>query len=69
MTVEIRRADRSDVAAIWLTREDLADERRMARLPGLVASLAEQKLTPVVYRSGTEPLYDAALALLRHNRG
>lgn len=65
----VRTGPANSIAAIWLTREDQADDQRMAALPGIIASLVRQKLTPVVYRSGTGSLYDGTLALLRHNRG
>lgn len=66
--VEISRSDKSDVVGIWLTRQDLADDRCMAGLPGLIESLTKQNLLPAVFRSGTGSLYDSTLALLRHNR-
>ena len=59
----------NDIAAIWLTKEDQSNDQCMAELPGIIQSLVRQKLTPVVFRSGKEPLYDGILALLRHNRG
>ena len=66
--MEISRAEKSNTVSIWLTGEDQRDQRCMAELPGLIASLAKQGLLPVVFRSGKEPLYDLTLALLKHNR-
>lgn len=66
--MEISRAGRSDIVAIWLTGEDQKDTRCMAELPGLIAPLAKRGLLPVVFHSGKELLYDGTRALLKHNR-
>lgn len=66
--VEISRAEKSNVVAIWLAGEDQKDEQCLAELPGLITSFTKQGLFPVVFRSGNEPFYDSTLALLKHNR-
>lgn len=53
---------------IWLTNDDQKNEAVQSWLKEQYPLWQAQKLTPVVYHSGHEDLYENTLALLRHNR-
>ncbi len=53
---------------IWLTKDDQENAVFMEGLTVKYGKWKQQGYLPVVYRSGSEPLYDFTLDLLKHNR-
>ena len=66
MEIKVNRELRTVEA--WLTNDDQNDPELMAWLKEQYPLWRSQKLMPVVYRSGSEDLYENTLALLKYNR-
>ena len=66
--MEIRINRELQIVEAWLTHEDQNDPGRMAQLRTQLSVWRSQHLTPVLYRSGREALYENTLALLQSNR-
>lgn len=64
----VRQNDRQKVMEIWLTKEDQENAVFMDGLNAKYEEWKQQGYLPVVYRSGSEPLFDCTLDLLKHNR-
>ena len=66
--MEIRLNPQVNIAEIWLSTADQKDAACMATLPSLIEDFKAKNQYPVVFRSGTDSLYDQTLGLLLHNR-
>lgn len=66
--MEINVNHSQGTVSIWLSRDDQKDEALQAWLKEQFPKWKEQKLLPVVFRSGKEDLYDCTLHLLKYNR-
>ena len=64
----VKQNDRLKIMEIWLTKEDQENEVFMDGLNAKYEEWKQQGYLPVVYRSGSEPLFDCTLDLLKHNR-
>ena len=66
--MEIRINRELQIVEAWLTHEDQNDPARLAQLRTQLSVWRSQRLTPVLYRSGSGGLYETTLALLKYNR-
>ena len=64
----VKQNDRLKIMEIWLTRADQEDTALLECLKPKYAEWKQQGILPVVYRSGTESLFDCTLDLLKYNR-
>lgn len=63
MQMDIQKQEKK--ICIWLNKAESAELQCNAVLAPLFAELKKQKYTIAVFRSGTDALYDATLALLK----
>ncbi|MFI3254618.1 MAG: hypothetical protein R3Y63_09820 [Eubacteriales bacterium] len=59
--------DKQKLVAYWLTREESTDPKLEEQIKEEAKIYKEKKYKVAVFHSGKEPLYDHALALLKHN--
>ena len=60
--------DEKKIVTIWLTNEDPSDSSFSTIPEPLLKDRKAKKYLPVVFRSGTQDLYDNTAGLLLHNR-
>ncbi len=66
--MQILANDDKKIVTIWLTKEEQEDHGCASILEHLIRSWREKQYYPVIFRSGTEDLYDSTLALLKYNK-
>ena len=66
--MQIERNEQAKQISVWLTKADQEDPQLSRWLQQQYPTWKQQKYQTVVYRSGSEDLYDNTLALLKHNR-
>ena len=64
----VKQNDRLKIMEIWLTRADQEDAALLECLKPKYVEWKQQGILPVVYRSGTESLFDCTIDLLTYTR-
>ena len=64
----IMKNDSKRTVSIWLTLDEQDNPLLMHELSALVDRYRQENLSPVIFRSGKEELYESAFMLLRHNK-
>lgn len=66
MKVDIHDAQKQ--VCIWLSRSECDDPELQAQIQQITSAYADQKYLVVMFRSGTDDLYENTLQILAHNR-